>query len=685
MADALSSVYADLQEHFKRLEKEKDTLSLQVSVLNEQIEAQADKIRDLESGLSMKQEQLENFEEMMQRSLTKLESQKLDLLSEISNLKLRVALADKEKLEVEERARKAELKSISLKTRLVQKERELATLRAQMDGQPVTLIEVGSVDGDKKEFEKPPLSPRKMFQHSGSPNLKHDSNLILSSVGSKPGSVAKSLNDEKLITHSDDASSKLPLALLRHEIDAYGTIPRNPGRFGSGYLETASCHGSLHPDVPDRLQKSKPSGLSFGKGFFWLKSGKRSCSTPNLGPGGDSVAPKPNLIYQSSQSTQLPNEKLLAFCDQKVKNKSLKTLVSKLKRSNSHHLEKDQLGEFTRGGIRSTAGPRLGWSQGPKSLHREPDVPFFQWDAGRIANWFHEIGLSAYTVECRRWVKNGEQLLQAEAHQLEKELGLKNPLHRKKLQLALQDISSGGIDPSSKLDCTWVMHWLDDIGLPQYKDVFNENKMDGRMLNYCTMDDLSFLKVVNLLHYISLKRGIEVLRQHHFAPGCLKRRPLPEESITRPRVLDVALWTNHRVMEWLRSIDLSEYAPNLRGSGVHGALMVYEPRFNAELLATLLSIPLNKTLLRRHLSTHFKELVGKEMFKAKRDCESSPNYVVININDRIKPQKRNQFTILKKKSKNTIDQNDYVCPMNNYKETISTAGSEGCSLDSVKV
>lgn len=36
----------------------------------------------------------------------------------------------------------------------------------------------------------------------------------------------------------------------------------------------------------------------------------------------------------------------------------------------------------------------------------------------------------------------------------------------------------------------------------------------------------------------------------------------------------VALWTNHRVMEWLRTVDLSEYAPNLRGSGVHGALIV---------------------------------------------------------------------------------------------------------------
>lgn len=40
------------------------------------------------------------------------------------------------------------------------------------------------------------------------------------------------------------------------------------------------------------------------------------------------------------------------------------------------------------------------------------------------------------------------------------------------------------------------------------------------------------------------------------------------------KLREVALWTNHRVMEWLRSVDLSEYAPNLRGSGVHGAFMV---------------------------------------------------------------------------------------------------------------
>lgn len=114
-------------------------------------------------------------------------------------------------------------------------------------------------------------------------------------------------------------------------------------------------------------------------------------------------------------------------------------------------------------------------------------------------------------------------------------------------------------------------------------------------------------------------------------------------------------------MEWLRSVDLSEYAPNLRGSGVHGALMVsgefvsavflmyswfsfllfnisqvYEPKFNAELLASLLSIPPNKTLLRRHLATHFKQLVGSDIIRGKRECEASPNYIPLIPSMKIK-------------------------------------------------
>merc|ERR1712004_662870 len=80
--------------------------------------------------------------------------------------------------------------------------------------------------------------------------------------------------------------------------------------------------------------------------------------------------------------------------------------------------------------------------------------------------------------------------------------------------------------------------------------------------------------------------------------GVLRRRGEPGERESQVTPGEVLLWTNHRVMEWLRHVDLSEYAPNLRGSGVHGALLVMEKRFTAELLASLLSIPSSKSLLR---------------------------------------------------------------------------------------
>lgn len=99
---------------------------------------------------------------------------------------------------------------------------------------------------------------------------------------------------------------------------------------------------------------------------------------------------------------------------------------------------------------------------------------------------------------------------------------------------------------------------------------------------------------------------------------------------------NVALWTNHRVMEWLRVVDLAEYAPNLRGSGVHGSLMVYEGRFTAELLATLLSISPAKSLLRRHLVTHFNELLGKDIVQHKREIENSPGFIPLTLTARLK-------------------------------------------------
>jgi len=190
---------------------------------------------------------------------------------------------------------------------------------------------------------------------------------------------------------------------------------------------------------------------------------------------------------------------------------------------------------------------------------------------------------------------------------------------------------------AGKLDHQWAVRWLDDIGLPQYKDAFLESRMDGRMLHLLTVDDLcSHLKVTNLLHMICIRRGVQVLRLNEYNPACLQRRSVPEDGSRPPSPNQVAVWTNHRVMEWLRAVDLSEYAPNMRGSGVHGGLLIHEPRFTAELLATLLSIPQGKTLLRRHLATHFNQLVGREVVQAKREMETSSSFPVLTPTSKVK-------------------------------------------------
>lgn len=51
-----------------------------------------------------------------------------------------------------------------------------------------------------------------------------------------------------------------------------------------------------------------------------------------------------------------------------------------------------------------------------------------------------------------------------------------------------------------------------------------------------------------------------------------------------------------------------EYADNLTNSGVHGAVLVLEPTFNAEAMATALGIPSGKHILRRHLAEEMSSI-----------------------------------------------------------------------------
>lgn len=60
-------------------------------------------------------------------------------------------------------------------------------------------------------------------------------------------------------------------------------------------------------------------------------------------------------------------------------------------------------------------------------------------------------------------------------------------------------------------------------------------------------------------------------------------------------VVDVLIWSNDRVIKWVRAIGLKDYADNLIDSGVHGALIALDSSFNSSSLALALQIPSSST------------------------------------------------------------------------------------------
>ncbi|XP_062432076.1 liprin-beta-2 isoform X3 [Rhea pennata] len=388
----------------------------------------------------------------------------------------------------------------------------------------------------------------------------------------------------------------------------------------------------------------------------------RSVSAPVLGETEtvDSTVVSDDLSPLSSGTDSGPQSPLSP--ENRKNPKGIKKIWGKIRRTQSGNFPADDLGlaEFRRGGLRATAGPRLSRSKETKGQKSDYNAPFAQWSTERVCNWLEDFGLGQYVIFARQWVSSGHTLLTATPQDMEKEMGIKHPLHRKKLVLAIKSINAKQDEKSAQLDHIWVTRWLDDIGLPQYKDQFHESRVDGRMLQYLTVNDLLFLKVTSQLHHLSIKCAIHVLHVNSFNPHCLRRRPADENNVSPSEVVQ---WSNHRVMEWLRSVDLAEYAPNLRGSGVHGGLIILEPRFNGDTLAMLLNIPPQKTLLRRHLTTNFNVLIGPEAQQEKREIVESTAYTPLTTTAKVRPKKLgfSHFGNLRKKKFD--ESTDYICPM----------------------
>uniref|UniRef100_A0A3Q2DKL5 PPFIA binding protein 2 n=1 Tax=Cyprinodon variegatus TaxID=28743 RepID=A0A3Q2DKL5_CYPVA len=366
------------------------------------------------------------------------------------------------------------------------------------------------------------------------------------------------------------------------------------------------------------------------------------------------------LSDQSPLSSGLDSGQQSPVSPEKRKNhRGIKKLWGRIRRSQSGspvQLHDPELGDFKRGGFRATAGPRLA----RPGKTRDLKLPFSKWNTEQVCDWLEDIGLGQYALLAQQWVSSGQTLLAAAPHDLEKELSMKNPLHRKKLQLSLKNVSSKQQEKSAELDYIWVTRWLDDIGLPQYKDQFNDGRVDGQMLQYLTVNDLLFLKVTSQLHHLSIKCAIHVLHVNKFNPNCLKRRPGNECEFSPSEVVQ---WSNHRVMEWLRSVDLAEYAPNLRGSGVHGGLIMLEPRFNSDTMAMLLNISPQKTLLRRHLNTNFNNLVGVQAQQEKKEYTEAAGYSPLSITAKVKPKKLGFSNLTGLRRRRTDESTDYICPV----------------------
>ncbi|XP_051740326.1 liprin-beta-2b isoform X9 [Ctenopharyngodon idella] len=768
------------QERLARLEGDKESLVLQVSVLTDQVEAQGEKIRDLESSLEEHHHKLISTEEMLQQELlsrTSLETQKLELMDEVSYLKLKLVGMEEEHnhIDEEDKHHKAEalLQELRLlkskveelegeksqyekklkatKTEIAKLQQLLATKDSEIESLQNQLLSRGTVNNDITEREE--VYKKKLRdKHQELQRLKTGMETLIAANNEKDRHIeelnvllgqyrklkdglahCQVTNDTLLCGSSEEDLSgnrKIKKALT-HRV--YSDIIRSElqmsSRGPSPLLVSPPC---LQRELDSSCRSIQPSMetsmVSIGDlGFYsrqWSMQRMLSTSLEDLQSGslqmhvvgqpveavlenrynqennkyqtlpGKFSRPEQNGMRLPSSSplqlspdesedsefnlrkTEKTDDSTLSDLspmssgvesgqqspvspEHKKNQKGIRKLWGKIRRTQSGSLPADGSdSDFKRGGFRATAGPRLA-CLGIGSSAGDMNTPFSKWSCDQVCAWMEDFGLGQYVQMARQWVTSGQTLLSASSQDMEKELGIKHPLHRKKLQLGLRSFSTKLTEKSSELDHIWVTRWLDDIGLPQYKDQFNEGRVDGRMLQYLTVNDLLFLKVTSQLHHLSIKCAIHVLHVNKFNPNCLKRRP-GDENKTSPS--EVVQWSNHRVMEWLRSVDLAEYAPNLRGSGVHGGLIILEPRFNSDTLAMLLNIPPQKTLLRRHLATNFNTLVGSQAQQEKQDFLESSSYTPLSTTAKVRPRKIG-FSSFGHRKKRGDDSTDYICPL----------------------
>ncbi|KTG37925.1 hypothetical protein cypCar_00046498 [Cyprinus carpio] len=542
------------------------------------------------------QERLSRFEsdkeclvlqELLSRSA--LETEKLELLTEVSSLKLKLAAAEgdcreSEGLYQDVKDMRLQLTSMeyerqeyetslnSTKVRLPHGQEELISLQKQLEEREHALRRLQdqampeAPKTEQSQSREKDLEVQRMRRAVESLKAANEEKDVVTSEQTpkdKPKAKdARGLCDTEMVstggTEETDEPQLIPCSELLPEVTLHKPAAETTDsvsevqqpertRLTSNNEDEASKNGgspSVSPTQPssggNESFGSKKTRSSFGRGFFKIRGNKMTSSAPDLVEGERKGAEHLDLAGVQTQKTKALETH---SPEGKKKSKGIMKLFGRMKRSQSTSSDLDDSleSEFRRGGVRATAGPRLGWSRDQqRSNNNELDSPFSRWSKEQVCEWLqnHDLGL--------KWASG---ILYTERN------------------------------------CSWLFsRWAQRRKMP--------------WVNWTTTG--------------------------------LLNNPTPAE---------ICQWTNHRVMEWLRSVDLAEYAPNLRGSGVHGGLMVLEPRFNVETMALLLNIPPNKTLLRRHLANNFHLLIGSEAQRLKQEYLENPDYTVLTATAKVKATK----------------------------------------------